>query len=99
MPVIDEYWLDDHNAPYATLLNILQSHVHPETDQMDELQESAKLTDHPKMQTFKRELREVIADPSVLPDGALFTATGYEDGTDEAFLSRLWRELYGGETP
>lgn len=49
------------------------------------------------MQTFTRELREVMADPSVLPAGALSKASGYEDGTDAAFLSRLWRELYDDE--
>jgi len=49
-----------------------------------------------EMRVLKQELREVIADPSVLPDGTLLTAAS-EDGADEAFPARLWREPYGGE--
>jgi hypothetical protein len=32
-----------------------------------------------------------------LPEYALFTAAQYDDGSDEAFLRRLWRQLYGDE--
>jgi hypothetical protein len=37
------------------------------------------------------------ADPSRLPDDELFKAADYGDGSDQAFLRRLWRDLYGGE--
>jgi len=84
-------------APYATLLTVLSSYVHPETEDLERLQRAVKRPDLDRMQVFKRELREVMADPSVLPDGALATAAEYEDGSPEAFLSRLRRELYGDE--
>jgi hypothetical protein len=51
------------------------------------------------MQTFKSELREALRDPSQLPGDELFESVEYTDGSDEAFLHRLWRELYGNETP
>ena len=97
MSLIEPYWLDNPSAPYATLLTILESYVHPEADDLERLQRAVKRPDLERMQVFKKELREVIADPSVLPNGALFTAANYEDGSAEAFLSRLWHELYGDE--
>jgi len=35
--------------------------------------------------------------PSRLPDDELFKAVDYGDGSDQAFLRRLWRDLYGDE--
>jgi hypothetical protein len=32
-----------------------------------------------------------------LPDDELFKATDYSDGSDERFLRRVWRDLYGEE--
>lgn len=49
------------------------------------------------MGLFKDELREALADPSLLPSQALQLAAEYTDGSDEAFLRRLWRDLYGDE--
>lgn len=97
--MIDAYWLHDKNAPYAALLTILSGHCHPETDEdaYDDLKDRARRTDDPETDAFKRELRAVIADPSVLPADALFTAAEYDDGSDERFLARLWRDLYPGE--
>ena len=43
------------------------------------------------------ELREALADPSRLPDNELFKAVQYDDGSNEAFLRRLWRDLYGDQ--
>jgi hypothetical protein len=51
------------------------------------------------MQVFKSELREALRDPSQLPGDELFESVEYSDGSDEAFLGRLWRDLYGDETP
>ena len=47
----------------------------------------------PKFATVQRSL----ADPSRLPDDELFKAVDYGDGSDQAFLRRLWHDLYGGE--
>ncbi|HEY3684568.1 MAG TPA: hypothetical protein VGL93_16160 [Streptosporangiaceae bacterium] len=89
-------------APYATLLSILESYVHPETDiKFPLLQEEARRSDQggsdPRMRVFKDELRAVMRDPGVLPEGALAEAAEYEDGSERRFLDRLWQELYGDE--
>ncbi len=44
-----------------------------------------------------QELREALADPGRLPDDELFKAVDCGDGGDQAFLRRLWRDLYGEE--
>jgi len=98
MPLIDSYWVDDPDAPYATLLKVIEKYLHPEVYDLQKLQRAVRRPDLEEMRVFKRELHEVIANPSVLPNGALLTAAAYEDGTDEAFLSRLWHELYGDES-
>ena len=46
---------------------------------------------------LREELREALADPSRLPDNELFKAVQYDDGSNEAFLRRLWRDLYGDQ--
>jgi len=50
------------------------------------------------MRVFKSELREALRDPSQLPDDELWRSVEYGDGSDEAFLDRLWHELYGDES-
>jgi hypothetical protein len=47
------------------------------------------------MRVFKSELREALCDPSQLPGDELSESVQYDDGSSEAFLRRLWRELYG----
>ena len=49
------------------------------------------------MTTFKSELHEALKDPSRLPGDELSESVEYIDGSDEAFLRRLWHELYGDE--
>jgi hypothetical protein len=50
--------------------------------------------------TLRRRLRHPQSlPPSQLPGDDLFELVEYADGTDEAFLSHLWRDLYGDETP
>jgi hypothetical protein len=72
--------------------------LHPEIDDAGTLRADAN-RGTPLFATFKKEFREVIANPKTLPDGALSTASAYEDETDEAFLRRVWRELHGDEVP
>lgn len=43
------------------------------------------------------ELRQAVADPTVLAAGSLQAAAAYEDGDPQAFLTLLWRELYGDD--
>jgi len=93
------FWQDQPDAPYATLLGIIEAHCHPEMDEdaYPDLQRVAQQPDVPRMNIFKRELREVIIDPSVIPPGSLEAASEYDDGSDEKFLARLWRDLYPDE--
>src|ERR1700722_16159612 len=51
--------------------------------------------DDEEISVFKAELREALADPGRLPDDELFKAVDYADGSDERFLRRVWRDLYG----
>ena len=51
------------------------------------------------MPVFKRQLREALSDPSRLPGDELSEAVQYDEWSDEEFLQRLWRDLYGDETP
>ena len=45
----------------------------------------------------RTELREALADPGQLPDNELFKAVQFSDGSNEAFLCRLWHDLYGNK--
>ena len=54
-----QYWQDHPDAPFALLMEIVETYCHPE--------------------------------------GALARATEYEDGSQEKFLARLWRDLYPDE--
>ena len=49
------------------------------------------------MRVFKAELRQALANPGQLPTGELDNAVEYNDGSEETFLRRLWRDLYGDE--
>jgi hypothetical protein len=40
-------------------------------------------------------LRQALADPRQLPEGELKDAVEYREESDEKFLRRLWRDLYG----
>ncbi|MFL6075385.1 MAG: hypothetical protein ACJ73S_18500 [Mycobacteriales bacterium] len=93
------FWREDKTAPFATLLSVVDTYCHPEASDWgyEELQRIARENTFEVMPTFKAELREALADPSRLPKGALGLAAEYDDGSDEAFLRRLWRDLYGDE--
>lgn len=97
--LIDQFWHDDPDAPFAMLLSMVETYCHPEApaDAEEALKRLVKRTDDPDVIRFKQELREALRDPSQLPEDALFSAAEYSDGSDEAFLRRLWRDLYGDE--
>ncbi|MQA84217.1 MAG: hypothetical protein GEV03_06240 [Streptosporangiales bacterium] len=99
IPFVEPYWQDDPEAPFATLLRIVESHCHPETDEdaYSALRRRADRDDDAEMQVFKEELRQAVRDPALIPEDALFTAAEFGDGSDETFLRRLWRDLYGDE--
>lgn len=54
--------------------------------------------DDAEITVFKDQLHGALRDPSQLPKDALFEAAKYDDGSDEKFLRRLWRDLYGDES-
>ena len=49
------------------------------------------------IRVFREELREALSDPARLPDNELFKAVDFGDGSDQAFLRRLWHDLYSNE--
>ena len=93
------YWERHPDGPFATLIAVATSYLHPEIDDIDSLKRFAKSGDSQETRVFKSELREALTDPSVLPAGELFASVQYDDGSDEAFLRRVWHDLYGDETP
>ena len=91
------YWERHPDGPFATLIAVATTYLHPERDDVESLKRFAKREDFPRAQTFKLELREALRDPSRLPGNELSRSVQYDEGSDEAFLQNLWRELYGDE--
>jgi hypothetical protein len=91
------YWKRQPDGPFATLIRIATTYLHPEADDLESLQRLAKRKNDIEMDIFKAELRDAIKNPDELPDDELSKHVQYEDGSPEAFLRRLWRDLYGDE--
>jgi hypothetical protein len=91
------YWKRHPDGPFATLIRISTTYLHPEADDLESLQRLAKGGNDPEMRIFKAELRDAIKDPDQVPRDELSKHVEYEDGSPEAFLRRLWRDLYGDE--
>jgi len=94
------FWQYEPDAPFATLLRLVETYCHPEAydEAYEDFQEAVALPSHdPVFDRFKEELREAIRDPAQVPEGALFRAAVYDDGSAERFLARLWRDLYPDE--
>jgi hypothetical protein len=91
------YWERHPDGPFVTLIAVATTYLHPENYDLDSLKALAKREDHEEMRVFKSELREALRDPSQLPGDELWESVEYSDGSDEAFLRRLWHDLYGDE--
>jgi hypothetical protein len=91
------YWERYPDGPFATLIAVATTYLDPENYDLDSLKELAQRKDDKQMQVFKSELREALRDPSLLPGDELSESVEYDDGSDEAFLRRLWHDLYGDE--
>lgn len=91
------YWKRYPDGPFATLIRIATTYLHPEADDLESLQRLAKREGDKELRGFKAELRVAIKDPDQLPDDELSKHVRYEDGSPEAFLRRLWTDLYGDE--
>ena len=93
------YWQRHPDGPFATLIAVATTYLHPENYDLDSLKALAKREDDPQMLMFKSELSEAIRDPRQLPGDELSESVEYSAENDEVFLRGLWRELYGDETP
>jgi hypothetical protein len=93
------YWERHPNGPFATLIEVATTYLDPENYDLEELKSLARREDDEEMRVFKSELREAVKNPGQLPGNELSEAVQYEDGSPEAFLGRLWRDLYGDESP
>lgn len=91
------YWERHPDGPFVTLIAVATTYLHPENYDLDSLKELAGSEDDEEMRVFKSELRKALRDPRQLPDDELWKSVEYGDGSDEAFLRRLWHELYGDE--
>ncbi|WP_328988812.1 hypothetical protein OG394_21540 [Kribbella sp. NBC_01245] len=91
----------DRGTPYGTLLRIVDTYCHPEAD--DDayaalIRRAATRADDAEMVTFRGELVRLLeGDREGLRPEALSTAAEYPGGNDDAFLERLWRDLYPDE--
>jgi hypothetical protein len=95
------YWERHPDAPFATLIAIAATYCSPEAyneayNDLVSRARSPRLGDV-EIRRFKAELGQALADPSQLPGDELSEAVEYDDGSDEQFLRRFWRDLYGDE--
>jgi hypothetical protein len=95
-----EYWLKHRDAPFATFLSVVQTHLHSEADPDNLLalkrRAQADRTDDTELQTFKAEFSRLLkGDREELPSDALsLAADGDGWKTDDEFLQWLWQQLY-----
>ena len=93
------YWERHPDGPFATLIRVATTYCSPDADEeaYEGLKRLAKRENDEEMRVFKSELSEALKDPRQLPDHELSESVEYDDGSDEAFLRRLWNDLYGNE--
>ena len=92
------YWERHPDGPFAVLIRLGTTYLHPEADNLEALQRLARnRPGDPEMQAFKAELRAAIQDPGKVPRAELSRHVQYDDGSPEKFTLRLWRDLYGDE--
>lgn len=95
------YWERHPDSPFVTLIAVAATYCSPDAydGAYEDLVRRARLSeaDDDEMRVFKAELRLGLADPGRLPGNELSEAVEYDDGSDEKFLRRLWRDLYGDE--
>jgi hypothetical protein len=91
------YWERHPDGPFVTLIRVATTYLDPENYDDDALRALAKREDDEEMRVFKSELRDALKDPGQLPGDELSRHVQYDNGSVEAFLRWLWRDLYGDE--
>jgi hypothetical protein len=95
------YWERHPDGPFATLIAVAAAYCSPDAydGAYGDLVSRARAPDpgDAEIRAFTAELRQALADPGQLPGGELSAAVEYDDGSDEAFLRRLWHDLYGDQ--
>jgi hypothetical protein len=93
------YWERHPDGPFATLITVAATYCRPDAydGAYEDLISRARVPEpgDEEIGAFKAELQQALADPGQLPGDELFRAVDYGDGSDEAFLRRLWHDLYG----
>lgn len=96
-------WVRDADKPFGTLLSYCSTYLHPDVyyGGLEDLKlQTGKPEDEwaPETKQFVAELKRVIVgDRDGLPEDAIFKACYYDDGSDEAFVKRVWGELFPNE--
>ncbi|MBM7786789.1 hypothetical protein [Tenggerimyces flavus] len=99
----DEPRDENREEPFAILIDYAATFFHPETTPrlIDTLRAAVRKPIEEQgidTRAFVKELRQALSGDTVgLPDEALWDAAEYSDGTDEAFLKRVWEEIFPGE--
>lgn len=99
----EESRVSNRDEPFATLTSYVATYFNPETQPaaVDRLRSAVHRPiedQHIDTRTFVEELRRVLSgDTELLSENALFDVTHYYDRTDEAFLKRVWGELFPEE--
>ncbi len=91
------YWERHPDGPFATLIAVAAAYCSPGAyDGACAGLISRARAPGPgdaEIGVFAAELRQALADPGQLPGGDLSAAAEYDEGSDEAFLRRLRRDL------
>jgi hypothetical protein len=95
------YWARHPDGPFVTLIAVAATYCSPDAyngayEDLISRARSPEADDY-EIHAFKAELKQALANPTQLPGDELSDAVEYDDGSDEAFLRRLWHDLYGGE--
>ena len=95
------YWARNPQGPFATLIAVAATYCHPEAYDGPMRTSLARARsaapDDEEIRVFRDELREALADPVGCPMTSCSRPSDYGDGSNQAFLRRLWRDLYGDE--
>lgn len=96
----EESWVKDRDKPFGTLISFAGTYFSPDSSfpAIDRLRVAVHRPVEDQnidMRTFVKELEQALrGDTADLPEDALFNVTHYSDGTDDAFLRRIWAELF-----